>query len=115
MTATATLLNNKITVYLPSKFLSQPAFVSLRDKLVGAAGGVTIDAGKYGYWNDANGVTVGEPVATVVAMCTDDATDNVGGVVAELVTYLKAEGEQAVLVEATGTDEETTWAGVIYA
>lgn len=110
----AIILLNKITVYLPAKFLSAPAFVALRDKLVGAAGGVTIDAGKYGYWNDANGVTVGEPIATLTAMCQDDATDNVGTVVAELVTYLKAEGEQSVLVEAVATDEETTWAGGIY-
>lgn len=104
------IIMNKITVYVPVKFLNTSDFVTVLDALVRAAGGVTIGTDNHGYWVDPDtGEVVAEAVATVTALFTHDNADEVSDAVADFVVYLKANGEKAVLVEATSTDMDTSW------
>ena len=55
-----------------------------------------------------------EEVATITVLCTHEDSDEVSDAIAGLVRYLKANGEQAVLVEDISTDMDTSWCAIIY-
>ena len=108
-------LFNKFTVYVPAKFLPTPDFAEARDAIIRAAGGVTIGKDNHGYWvNPSTGEVVSEEVATITVLCTHEDSDEVSDAIAVLVSYLKDNGEQAVLVEATSTDGDTSWCAALY-
>lgn len=108
-------MSNKITVYVPAKFLPTPDFAEARDALIRAAGGATIGKDNHGYWVNPNtGEVVSEEVATVTVLCTHEDAGEVSDAIAGLVMYLKANGEKAVLVEATSTDTDTSWCAARY-
>lgn len=110
------ILLNKITVYVPSKFLNTTDLGDVLDAIVRAAGGVTIGNDNHGYWVDPiTGEVVTEAVSTVTALFTHEDKDEMTEAVAGFVKYLKANGEQAVLVEVVTTDDgDTSWCAALY-
>lgn len=109
-------LPNKMVIYMPSEYLSDPDFQDIRDDLIDAAGGLSIQAGGLGYWKDAEGVTVAEPVSVVTVLFTEEDESDVTDYVADLVNYLHDQGEVEVLAEAytTEADGGSGWLAVCY-
>lgn len=113
------ILWNKFIVYVPAKFLPTPGFAEVRNALIRAAGGATIGKDNHGYWVNPNtGEVVSEEVVTVTVLCTHEDSDEVSDAIAGLVRYLKANGEKAVLAEATSNDPDmdtgTSWCAALY-